>query len=108
VERNPVCLTDLAGKGIHDVYKIILTLPDQSIYDSCRLALPDEVWNFRRGDGIEKAFLLADYIISCDKEALITVDIDKQDVSIKYNDQTYRFESTKDLKKVIKIQKGLF
>ncbi len=44
-------------------------MPDQSIYDDQRLALPDEVWNFRRGDGIEKALLLADYIIQKDNSA---------------------------------------
>jgi hypothetical protein len=30
-----------------------------SIYDGTRLAQPDEVWNYKTGDGIEKAILLA-------------------------------------------------
>ena len=57
IERNPVCFTDLNEKNISEVYNILQNMPDESIYDGKRLALPDEVWNFRRGDGIEKALL---------------------------------------------------
>ena len=46
-------------------------MPDESIYDGKRLALPDEVWNFRRGDGIEKALLLADFIIHKDNSSTV-------------------------------------
>ena len=35
---------------------------DISIYDGKRLAQPDEVANFQTGDGVEKAFLLANVI----------------------------------------------
>lgn len=34
-------------------------MSDKSIYDGPRLAQPDEVWNYRAGDGIEKAILPA-------------------------------------------------
>ena len=35
-------------------------LPNESIYDGpARLAQPDEVWNFRRGDGLERALTVA-------------------------------------------------
>ncbi len=33
------------------------------------MAQPDEVWNFGRGDGAEKAFLMADAIIHNDPAA---------------------------------------
>lgn len=32
--------------------------PDESIYEGNRLALPDEVVNYKRGDGMEKALVL--------------------------------------------------
>ncbi len=64
VERNPVSFTDLNEKNNYEVYSMLKELPVESIYDGNRLALPDEVWNFRRGDGIEKAFLLADFLHS--------------------------------------------
>jgi hypothetical protein len=31
----------------------------ESIYTEHRLAQPDEVWNFQRGDGVERALCLA-------------------------------------------------
>ena len=38
-------------------------LADESIYDEPgRLAQPDEVWNYGRGDGPEKALLLANVL----------------------------------------------
>jgi hypothetical protein len=38
----------------------IAALPNESIYDGpSRLAQPDEVWNFGRGDGLEKCLLAA-------------------------------------------------
>ena len=57
------------ARSVTKFIKYLQILPDESIYDGNRLALPDEVWNFRRGDGIEKAFLLADFIIQKNPEA---------------------------------------
>ena len=37
------------------------------------MAQPDEVWNFGRGDGAEKAFLMADAIIHNDPAAGISM-----------------------------------
>ncbi len=69
IERNPVSFNDLSNESVHNAYERIVALPNQSIYDDKRLALPDEVWNFRRGDGIEKAIFLADLIVNRDKES---------------------------------------
>ncbi len=45
------------------VIKAVRKLPDESIYDEAgRLAQPDEVWNYGRGDGVEKALLLANVL----------------------------------------------
>ena len=43
-----------------EIYDMISKLKNKSIYDDGRMAQPDEVWNFGRGDGAEKAFLMAD------------------------------------------------
>ena len=40
------------------VFEKLKEWPNESIYDGNRLALPDEVVNFQRGDGIEKAITL--------------------------------------------------
>jgi hypothetical protein len=104
IERNPVCLTDLKGKDIKSVYEIISLLPNESIYDTKRLALPDEVWNFGRGDGVEKAFLLADFIRAKDASADIIIEIHHNDVKVSCNEHDYRFSSDKGLKKRIEIK----
>jgi hypothetical protein len=108
IERNPVCFTDLNGKSTGEVYDILKTFSDESIYDSSRLALPDEVWNFRRGDGIEKALLLADFIIHGDNSGEVKIDIDNKKVNLQYSDSAYNFLSNKNLKKSIRISKGKY
>jgi hypothetical protein len=108
IERNPVCFTDLNGKSTREVYDILKTFSDESIYDSSRLSLPDEVWNFRRGDGIEKALLLADFIIHGDNSGEVKIDIDNKKVNLQYSDSAYNFLSNKSLKKSIIISKGKY
>jgi len=104
IERNPVCFNDLNGKDIKEVSVILEKLPDESIYDGQRLALPDEVWNFCRGDGIEKAFLMADFIIKKDPSAELTISIDNKNVILNHNGNDYRFISIKNFRKNIRIR----
>ena len=103
IERNPVSFTDLKGKSPSEVYNILQELPDHSIYDNKRLALPDEVWNFRRGDGIEKALLLADYLIYNDNHGSISIDIMNRKVCLNYNGKEFCFISHKSFEKRIQI-----
>jgi hypothetical protein len=104
LERNPVCFNDLGEKDTHEVYNIIKSLPDESIYDSNRLALPDEVWNFKRGDGIEKALLLADIIIQRVSSGRITIHIRNEKVSLESGRDVYHFSSGKNFRKTIEIK----
>ncbi|MDE7149944.1 MAG: hypothetical protein K2O01_06010 [Bacteroidales bacterium] len=56
VERNPVGLAMCGDLSDEAVYARLQALPSVSIYDEdFRLAQPDEVWNYGRGDGLEKA-----------------------------------------------------
>jgi hypothetical protein len=103
IERNPVCFTDLNGKSVMEVFKILGALPDESIYDGRRLALPDEVWNFKRGDGIEKALLLADFIMQKDTSSPVLIEIAEQNVKLKYKDEDFLFTSSKLFTKSILI-----
>ncbi len=60
LERCPVCIEACASLSDEAAVKAVEALADESIYDEPgRLAQPDEVWNFGRGDGPEKALLLA-------------------------------------------------
>jgi hypothetical protein len=103
IERNPVCFKELGQKSIMEVYTLLNSLPDESIYQGQRLALPDEVWNFSRGDGIEKALLFADFILLTEATASVSIEINMNDVSLLYNGMTYKFTSQKYFRKSIKI-----
>jgi hypothetical protein len=60
LQRSPVALAALAGLPEDEIVRQVSDLANESIYDGpARLAQPDEVWNFRRGDGLERVLLLA-------------------------------------------------
>jgi hypothetical protein len=59
MERNPVCIRGAADWTDRDVADRIAALPNESIYEESRVAQPDEVWNYGRGDGLERALCLA-------------------------------------------------
>jgi hypothetical protein len=67
-ERNPVTIKVFGELNLREVYDQLCNWPDESIYDGNRLALPDEVVNFQRGDGFEKALALMHVITSRQKE----------------------------------------
>jgi hypothetical protein len=72
----------------------------ESIYEGPRLAQPDEVANFKTGDGIEKAFYLANVLRSRHSDLSMTVDIDEKSVHL-HADRDYPFESAKGLRRKI-------
>jgi hypothetical protein len=104
IERNPVSFTELYGKNNYEVYSLLKELPLESIYDGNRLALPDEVWNFRRGDGIEKAFLLAGFLIHIDKSSAVAIQIENKKVIVSSGGHEFHFNSYKNLRKSIQIK----
>jgi hypothetical protein len=104
IERNPVCFTDLNGKSAPEVYQILTAMPDESIYEGKRLSLPDEVWNFKRGDGIEKALLLADFIHHKDNSLDLSIKINDRKVTLKAGSKDYHFVSHKNLTRSIEIK----
>ncbi len=63
LERSPVSRSALTGLDERDVVKRLSEMPNESIYDGpARLAQPDEVWNFQRGDGLEKCLVAANVL----------------------------------------------
>jgi len=59
MERNPVCIEASRAWDDEEVLRHVRACAPESIYDGTRMAQPDEVWNFARGDGWEKAICLA-------------------------------------------------
>jgi hypothetical protein len=103
IERNPVGFMELNAKNIQEVYSILKNMPDESIYDGKRLSLPDEVWNFRRGDGIEKALLLANFLNSKDNSSTVSIVIENEKVLLTSNGIDFHFISHKNLRKSVQI-----
>ncbi|MGI5914022.1 MAG: hypothetical protein ACOX5K_04765 [Bacteroidales bacterium] len=103
MERNPICFEEKKREDISILYDILIKIGNSSIYDGNRMAQPDEVWNFRSGDGTEKAILLANFIRNKNNDAGIEIIIDNENVELIYLNKRYRFGSSKTLRKKIKI-----
>lgn len=102
VQRSPVSIKKTEQMSAQQVYLWLQQMPNVSIYHGKRLAQPDEVANYRRADGIEKAFLLANVIHAGNPEQQITITVDNNDVILQA-DKDYRFASDKNLQKQITI-----
>ena len=102
VERNPVSVEAHADDSIEQVYSQLASLRNDSIYEGPRLAQPDEVANFKTGDGLEKAFTLANIIHNRQPQTNIEMIIDNNTVTIK-TDKEYTFNSSKQLTRQIHI-----
>ena len=102
LQRNPVSIERADCLSTDDVCRWLGTMVNESVYDGKRLAQPDEVANFRRADGVEKAFTLANIIRNNTPDLEIGITIDRENVIVKA-DKEYRFVSSKGLAKTIKV-----
>jgi hypothetical protein len=60
--------------SLDGAYTLLSGLPGNSIYpEPSRIAQPDEVWNYQRGDGLEKALCLINVFWSRNLGAAITL-----------------------------------
>lgn len=105
IERSPVSLEATKSMPVEQVYEWLGGLEDVSIYDGNRLAQPDEVANYRRGDGLEKAFLLANVLRHRDPEQGLHLEVDRGAVRLR-GAQEYSFVSAKSLRGQIDIAPG--
>lgn len=108
LERNPVSFSDLENMSPREIFNLLQKMPGQSIYDGSRLAMPDEVWNFGRGDGLEKAFLLAANILNKDHDAAINIETGYRKTILEYSGEDFEFETEKEAEKQIKIRSNLY
>ncbi|MBM4143903.1 MAG: hypothetical protein FJ225_09990 [Lentisphaerae bacterium] len=98
VQRNPVSVLGSRDMDANAVRDRVRALPEESIYDGPgRLAQPDEVWNFGRGDGAEKAVLLANILRSRLPDAEMTVEIEKGRAVLRAGAETHAFQTSKEL-----------
>jgi hypothetical protein len=106
IERNPVCHEPLTGKSPDELYTIINKLKNKSIYDSGRMAQPDEVWNFGRGDGAEKTFLMADILVHNDPSVEVMVTIEDSSATVACYGNEYPFVTAKGHSRKVLIRQG--
>ncbi len=102
IERNPVSIQIVDSMSAEEVHTWLEQMNNISIYDGKHLAQPDEVANYKTGDGLEKAFLLANVIRQRDPEQDIKITVDNNSVIVREKHE-YRFVSAKDLGKQIRI-----
>jgi len=110
VQRSPVSI--LGAKDLDEgaMLERLQAMPDESIYDGAgRLAQPDEVWNYGRGDGAEKALLLANLLRARHPEAKLAIEVTPESATLRAAAldaadaptaglRTYRFSSRKLLR----------
>ena len=102
VERNSVSIEMTSNMSVEQAYDWLSGLANESIYPDKRLAQPDEVANYGRGDGVEKALTLANVIRQRSPEQDTEVVVQRNSVVLKGQNE-YRFLSGKEFQKRITI-----
>lgn len=107
--RNPVSTKALEKSSLDTLIDDIRHFADESIYpEPTRLAQPDEVWNFRRGDGVEKALLMANLFHHKKPEDETKITIEKDNVRIEHDKFILTLKTQKNLKNQIWSTKDLY
>jgi len=98
LERNPVSLNGLKEMDISNAYQRICSFENESIYDeTTRIAQPDELWNFGRGDGIEKAVCFVNYLKNNFPDDKFLFDNTDKHVHVRFRNADYTFKTQKNV-----------
>jgi len=95
LERNPVCLTGSWELNVPQAAARLESMENASIYGCTRMAQPDEVWNYGRGDGLEKAVCLLNIAKAREPQGNARIDGDGGTVVVRSEGREYRFLSRK-------------
>lgn len=102
MQRNPVSIEGARELGNDDLFQKIRAMADESIYDGPgRLAQPDEVWNYGRGDGLEKSVLLANILSRRMSSREFTIKVFPNRACLRLGQDVYDFSSRKGLKEQV-------
>ncbi len=109
INRNPVSIEGTKDYKINETINLIQSFLSESIYpEGGRIAQPDEVWNYKRGDGIEKALLLANIINYKNPSGDISISVSHQVAVLKSGNTEIKFPSTKNLPEQVWRLSNLF
>ncbi|VGO20688.1 hypothetical protein [Pontiella sulfatireligans] len=103
LERNPVVIEATKQLSDDELIQTMQNMPNESIYNGTRVAQPDEVWNFQRGDGLECAIALANAWKSRHPETGIELSASPNEAILKFGEKELRFESSKGLNKTLSL-----
>jgi len=103
LERSPVAINAFRQESIDQAASSLSSWRAESIYEGPRLAHPDEVANFRSGDGVEKALTLANVLMNRQPDQPIDIRIEPESATVTASGRTWHFASTKGLAKTIHI-----
>ncbi|MFA7158509.1 MAG: hypothetical protein WC299_04335 [Kiritimatiellia bacterium] len=99
MERSPVSIVGAAKLGDDELIAMVEKMPVESIYDGDgRLAQPDEVWNFGRGDGLEKALMLANILHARRPGEAVAITVSEEEASLDAGRLKAAFATGKKLK----------
>ncbi len=102
-ERNPVTIEKTAELSDDALIAAFESMTNESIYDGTRIAQPDEVWNFQRGDGLERAIALADVWKARHSGDAIELAASGSQVLLKLGAQQVSLETAKGLEKQLTL-----
>jgi hypothetical protein len=92
VQRNPVSVKESEQLTEDTLLSRIREMPDESIYDEpTRFAQPDEVWNYGRGNGFEKAVLLANILRNRRPDEAMSIRLTDREAVLDCPSQQYPF-----------------
>jgi len=95
--RNPVSLELSSSLGdLEAVVAELRSMDESSIYEEERIAQPDEVWNFRTGDGFEKAVSLVNIALARGEGPLV-LRVEGALVRVLLGERTWDFATGKTL-----------
>ncbi len=98
LERSPVCQHGAREWDDRQVTEFLERLETASIYDGTRVAQPDEVWNYRRGDGLERALCLATILKARHPGIGFHLQGDGHHVKLAYGERAIHWPTAKGLK----------
>jgi len=97
IERSPVSVAGARELSDEAVIERLRAMPEESIYDGARCAQPDEVWNFGRGDGFEKALCAANILHARHQDVEFEFDVEPDRIRLRWNGHETTWSSSKGL-----------
>jgi hypothetical protein len=97
LERNPVSIQAFEGAELAAAAEQLARMENVSMYDGTRMAQPDEVWNFQRGDGLEKALCFMNIARQRYSQDELRLSGDERSVCVSVRGRDYRFKKTRQI-----------